>query len=162
MASEETSLSPMLSSSRTIFDTIWSMRSGSTGRLRSAICTERKSLSRSKGTRRPLRLIAISSRNCTRSKVVNRKLQLRQTRRRRMTDESSVGRESFTWVSRLAQLGHRIPLPLVDRESAYQTFHLFAYALFGLDVLLKAAARQRVDHFGDHVADLLEFGDAEP
>ena len=80
-------------------------------RLRSAICTERKSLSRSKGTRRPLRLITINSRNCTRSKVVKRKLQLKQTRRRRMTDESSVGRESFTWVSRLAQLGQRIPYP---------------------------------------------------
>src|SRR5215472_2881111 len=137
------------------------MRSGSTGRLRSAICTERKSLSRSKGTRRPLRLITISSRNCTRSKVVNRKLQLRQTRRRRITDESSVGRESFTWVSRLAQLGHRIPLPLVDRESADQTFHLFGYALFGLDVLFKAAARQRIKYFSDHIADLPEFDDAE-
>ena len=34
----------------------------------------------------------------------------RQTRRRRMTEEFSVGRESFTWVSRLAQLGQRIPL----------------------------------------------------
>jgi hypothetical protein len=28
-----------------------------------------------------------------------------------MTDESSVGRESFTWVSRLAQLGQRMPYP---------------------------------------------------
>jgi hypothetical protein len=43
--------------------------------------------------------------------VVKRKLQDRQMRRRRMTDESSVGRESFTWVSRLAQLGQRIPYP---------------------------------------------------
>jgi hypothetical protein len=39
---------------------------------------------------------------------VKRKLQDRQTRRRRMTDESSVGRESFTWVSRLPQLGQRM------------------------------------------------------
>src|SRR5262245_797103 len=84
------------------------MRSGSTGRLRSAICTERRSLSRSNGTRRPLRLITVSSRNCTRSNVVKRKLQARHTRRRRMTEESSVGRESFTWVSRLAQFGQRI------------------------------------------------------
>src|SRR5262245_7540214 len=84
------------------------MRSGSTGRLRSAICTERKSLSRSKGTRRPLRLITTSSRSCTRSKVVKRKLQDTQTRRRRMTEESSVGRESFTCVSRLPQLGQRM------------------------------------------------------
>jgi hypothetical protein len=28
-----------------------------------------------------------------------------------MTAESSVGRESFTWVSRLLQLGQRIYLP---------------------------------------------------
>src|SRR5579864_3171611 len=137
------------------------MRSGSTGRLRTAICTDRKSLSRSNGTRRPLRLITINSRNCTRSKVVKRKLQLKHTRRRRITDESSVGRESFTWVSRLPQLGHRIPLPLVDRESADQTLHLFGNALFGFDVLFKAAARQRVKHFGDHIADLPEFRDAE-
>jgi hypothetical protein len=33
-------------------DTACSIRSGSTGRLRSAICTERSSLSRSNGTRR--------------------------------------------------------------------------------------------------------------
>src|SRR6185437_2562156 len=72
------------------------MRSGSTGRLRKAICTERRSLSRSNGTRRPLRLMTINSRSCTRSKVVKRKLQARQTRRRRMTEESSVGRESFS------------------------------------------------------------------
>ena len=32
-------------------------------------------------------------------------------RRRRMTDESSVGRESLTWVSRLEQLGQRISYP---------------------------------------------------
>src|SRR5262249_44357668 len=72
------------------------------------ICTERRSLSRSNGTRRPLRLITVSSRNCTRSKVVKRKLQARQTRRRRMTVLSSVGRESLTCVSRLAQFGQRM------------------------------------------------------
>jgi len=64
--------------------------------LRNAISTERNSLSRSNGTRLLLRLITISSRSCTRSNVVKRKLQDRQTRRRRMTEESSVGRESFT------------------------------------------------------------------
>src|SRR4029077_3927990 len=88
---------------------IFSTRSGSTGRLRKDICTERTSLSRSNGTRRPLRLITVSSRNCTRSKVVKLKLQATHTRRRRITAESSVGRESFTWVSRLLQLGQRIP-----------------------------------------------------
>src|SRR4051812_3286629 len=90
------------------------MRSGSTGRLRNAICTERRSLSRSNGTRRPLRLITMSSRNCTRSKVVKRKLQARQTRRRRMTELSSVGRESFTCVSRLQQLGQRMARSAAD------------------------------------------------
>src|SRR5437899_12080121 len=91
-------------------DTIFSSRSGSTGRLRKEIETERFSLSRSNGTRRPLRLITVSSRSCTRSKVVKRKLQATHTRRLRITDESSVGRESFTCVSRLLQFGQRIRL----------------------------------------------------
>src|ERR1044071_1618345 len=111
-------------------ETIFSTRSGSTGRLRKDICSERTSLSRSKGTRRPLRLITVSSRNCTRSKVVKRKLQARQTRRRRMTDESSVGRESFTWVSRLVQFGQRMPYPsptLVDRKTSDQLLHPLAH-----------------------------------
>src|ERR1700720_3937249 len=137
------------------------MRSGSTGRLRTAICTERNSLSRSNGTRRPLRLITINSRSCTRSKVVKRKLQLKQTRRRRMTDESSVGRESFTWVSRLLQLGQRIPSPLVDREPAHQPPDLFPDARLCLRILITAAFRQRVEHFRNHFADLPELGDAE-
>src|SRR5260221_708086 len=55
MVSDEISASPPLSSSRTIADTIFSTRSGSTGRLRKLICSERTSLSRSNGTRRPLR-----------------------------------------------------------------------------------------------------------
>src|SRR5882672_12313464 len=154
MVSEVISLSPMLSSSRTIFDTSSSTRSGSTGRLRSEIASERISLSRSNGTRRPLRLMTINSRNCTRSKVVKRKLQVRQTRRRRMTEESSVGRESFTWVSRLPQLGQRIPLPLVDREPADQAADFFAHACLGLRVLLGTLLRQRVEHLGDQIADL--------
>jgi hypothetical protein len=44
-----------------------------------------------------------------------------QTRRRRITAESSVGRESFTWVSRLLQLGQRMDyspsLPGLTRQS---------------------------------------------
>src|SRR6266581_1158251 len=107
------------------------MRSGSTGRLRNAICTERNSLSRSNGALRPLRLMTTSSRNCTRSKVVKRKLHDRQTRRRRIAAESSVGRESFTWVSSDAQLGQRILAPFthaqsIDRETGNQPFHLLA------------------------------------
>src|SRR3982075_3033002 len=119
MASEEISASPPLSSSRTIVETIFSTRSGSTGRLRKLICSERTSLSRSNGTRRPLRLITVSSRSCTRSKVVKRKLQAMHTRRRRITAESSVGREAFTCVSRLLQLGQRIQPEslLIDRKA---------------------------------------------
>src|SRR4026209_1600728 len=135
MVSEETSVSPRLSSSRPILETGCSMSSGSAGRLRSEICTERISLSRSNGTRRPLRLITTSSRNCTRSKVVKRKLQVRQTRRRRIAAESSVGRESLTWVSSDPQLGQRILPPtrrpqrrnarlLIDREAGQQRLHL--------------------------------------
>src|SRR5262245_35681957 len=126
------------------------MRSGSTGRLRSAICTERSSLSRSNGTRRPLRLMTTSSRSCTRSNVVKRKLHDRHTRRRRMTEESSVGRESLTCVSRLPQFGQRmapIPWNLRDQQkriassewriaSAALLYSLFAthYSLFALTV----------------------------
>jgi hypothetical protein len=52
--------------------------------------------------------MTVSSRSCTRSNVVKRKLHAMQTRRRRITAESSVGRESFTCVSRLLQLGQRM------------------------------------------------------
>src|SRR4051795_2404939 len=54
MASDEISASPPLSSSRTIAETIFSTRSGSTGRLRREICSERTTLSPSKGTARAL------------------------------------------------------------------------------------------------------------
>src|SRR5262245_11460017 len=166
MASEEISFSPWLSSSRTTFETICSMRSGSTGRLRTAICTERISLSRSNGTRRPLRLMTVSSRSCTRSKVVKRKLQERQTRRRRITAESSVGRESLTWVSRLPQLGQRMLPPRagsggVDGEAGGEPLHLLAHGGFGARILLCAPLRQGLEHFGDHLADLAELGDPE-
>jgi hypothetical protein len=47
-----------------------------------------------------------------------------QTRRRRITAESSVGRESFTCVSRLLQLGQRMAqstpsLPGLTRQSIF-------------------------------------------
>src|SRR5471030_3162873 len=162
MPSEETSFSPALSSSRTILETICSMRPGSTARLRSAICTERISLSRSNGTRRPLRLIKVSSRNCTRSNVVKRKLQVRQTRRRRMAAESSVGRESFTWVSRLAQLGQRIcPSILVDRKPRDQLLDLRAHGLLDRRIRLDLLVREHIEHFHDQLADLPEFGNAK-
>src|SRR5689334_22694208 len=143
-------------------ETIFSTRSGSTGRLRKLICNERTSLSRSNGTRRPLRLITVSSRSCTRSKVVKRKLQAMQTRRRRITAESSVGRESFTWVSRLLQLGQRIENALlVDREAVGQRPHAFLHRSFHQRCLAVRRLRQRIEHFGDHAADLLELGDAK-
>src|SRR5436190_2957056 len=166
MVSDVTSLSPRLSSSCTIFETVCSIRSGSTLRLRSAISTERASLSRSNGTRRPLRLITTSSRSCTRSKVVKRKLHDRQTRRRRMTEESSVGRESFTCVSRLAQFGQRMARPyapsaLVDRKPADELLHLLPHRGLDQRILLDGLLRQDIEHLDDQLAHLLELGDAE-
>ena len=59
-----------------------STRSGSTGRLRSATCIERTSLSRSKVSRTPVLLTTVSSRSWTRSNVVKRAPQLGHCRRR--------------------------------------------------------------------------------
>src|SRR6201990_2915901 len=159
MASDEISASPLLSSSRTMAETIFSTRSLSTGRLRSEICTERISLSRSNGPRRPLRLITVSSRSCTRSKVGKRKLQATQTRRRRITAESSVGRESFTCVSRLLQLGQRIlqiPL-LIDRETVGQRLHPLLDRSFHQRRLAVGGLRDRAQDLGDQTADLLKL-----
>src|SRR3954462_15783599 len=170
------SLSPKLSSSCTIFETVCSMRSGSTLRLRNAISNERASLSRSNGTRRPLRLMTVSSRSCTRSNVVKRNWHERHTRRRRIAAESSVGRESFTCVSRLPHFGQRMayfPLParfarrlrpcilLINREARDQRLHLLANGRLDHRVLVAALLRQHVQHFDNHVTDLAEFGDAE-
>src|SRR5262245_27681896 len=165
MVSDVTSFSPRLSSSRTIFDTICSTRSGSTGRLRSAIDSERTSLSRSNGARRPLRLITTNSRSCTRSKVVKRKLQDRQTRLRLIAAESSVGRESFTCVSRDPQLGQRIIAPYpasINRKPRNQPLHLLADGSLHRRVLLGVAVRQRIQHLGNQLPNLPELGDAEP
>ena len=65
---------------------------------------------------RPLRFLISGTGSSARSKVVKRKLHAMQTRRRRITAESSVGRESFTCVSRLLQLGQRIQRPLNCRS----------------------------------------------
>ncbi len=102
------SVSPELSSWRTMELITRSTRSGSTGRLRKEMWIERASLSRSKGSRCPFFLITVSSRNCTRSKVVKRAAQFGQNRRRRIAARSSVGRESLTWVSSHPQNGQRI------------------------------------------------------
>src|SRR3569832_2841222 len=115
-----------------------------------------------------MRSMTVSSRNCSRSKVVKRKLQVRQTRRRRMTAESSVGRESFTCVSRLPQLGQRMlpPYPacnasLINRKALQQRADLVANLRLDQRVLVRVLLRQDVAHLDDPVADLLEFGDAE-
>jgi hypothetical protein len=79
--------------------------------LRSAISKERTSLSRSKGTLRPVFFDTISSRNCTRSKVVKRPPQSGQIRLRRMDVLSSAGRESLTCVSSDPQNGQRMRYP---------------------------------------------------
>src|SRR5579883_3314280 len=163
MVSVVTSFSPRLSSSRTILDTVCSTRSGSTLRLRTAMAIERASLSRSNGTRRPLRLMTTSSRSCTRSKVVKRKPQARHSRRRLIAAESSVGRESFTWVSRLAQLGQRITCSsAVDRKPRQQALDLAAHRRLHQTVRLGPLLRQNVEDFGDQSADHAEFGGAEP
>src|SRR6201996_8134166 len=163
MASDETSASPPLSSSRTIADTIFSTRSASTGRLRSEICRDRTTLSRSNGTRRPLRFMTVSSRSCTRSKVVKRKLQAMNTRRRRSTAESSVGRESFTWVSRLLQLGQRIRLKpycktlLINRKTISERFAPFLDRGFHHRRAAVLRLPSGIQHLCDHAGDLLEF-----
>ena len=56
------------------------------------IDTERISLSRSNGVRRPDRLMTVNSRSCTRSNVVKRPPQSAHTRRRLMVVWSSLGR----------------------------------------------------------------------
>src|SRR5215470_13101876 len=158
MVSVVTSFSPRLSRSRTILETVCSMRSGSTLRLRIAMVTERASLSRSNGTRRPLRLMTTSSRSCTRSKVVKRNPQARHSRRRLIADESSVGRESFTWVSRLEHVGQRIVCPsAVNRKPRQQALDLSAHGVLDQTVLLGALLREHVKHFGNQGADLAKF-----
>jgi hypothetical protein len=65
-------------------------------------------LSRSNGSLTPFFLTITSSRSCTRSNVVKRDPQDGQKRRRRIAPPSSVGRESFTWVSSWPQNGQRM------------------------------------------------------
>src|SRR5580692_7981095 len=53
------------------------------------------------------------------------------------------------------------PLPLVNREPADQSLHLLAHARFRQRILVDAVLRQRIKHFGDHVANQPELGNAE-
>src|SRR5579871_5062084 len=75
---------------------------------------------------------------------------------------SSVGRESLTWVSSLLQKGQRIERlkRRVDREAAAEAADPFAHALLDRAVVVRIA-RQPVEHFEDHLADLAELGLAE-
>ena len=61
-----------------------------------------------KGSFFPPLLMTVNSLSCTRSNVVNLAPQLRHALLRRIAAASSVGRESFTWVSSTPQNGHRI------------------------------------------------------
>src|SRR5258707_14759941 len=111
--------------------------------------------------------MTVSSRSCTRSRVVRRNWQAMHTRRRRITAESSVGRESFTWVSRLLQLGQRIRLKpycktlLIDRETIGERLDPFLDRGFHQRRRAILRLRNGVEHFGDQARDLPEFGNPE-
>src|SRR4029079_7060453 len=60
-----------------------------------------------------------------------------------------------------ARAAHALTLPLIDREPADQALDLFTHNRFRRRVVFRSLARQRVEHLGDHVPDLSEFGDAE-
>src|SRR6516225_9966504 len=172
------SISPELSNCRTSELIMRSTRSGSNGRLRKATYIDRASLSRSKGSRCPFFLITVSSRNCTRSKVVKRAPQFGQNRRRRIAPRSSVGRETFTWVSSVPQNGqrisssacsvapmHRATLPTaratrselrVDREAGAQLVDLLLHAGLGR-AIVGGFSSQRAQYLDDASADGMEF-----
>src|SRR5215467_10093576 len=137
---------------------------------------DRASLSRSKGSRCPFFLITVNSRNCTRSKVVKRAPQFGQNRRRRIAPRSSVGRESFTWVSSAPQNGQRIfssacsgcsnarsdatyrvcdPLR-VNREAAAKFADLFVDTQLGC-AIVGGSSRQRAQCLGDACPDGAEL-----
>jgi hypothetical protein len=99
-------------------ETIWSIWAASMGRLRQAMATARASLSRSKISRCQPLFNTVNSRSCTRSQVVKRAPHPSHCRRRRIAALSSVGRESFTWLSSWAQKGQRTRYFLVWRQAA--------------------------------------------
>src|SRR5215471_19127774 len=134
---------------------------------------ERASLSRSKGSRCPCFLMTVSSRSCTRSKVVKRAAQFGQKRRRRIAPRSSVGRESFTWVSSAPQNGQRIlrsllhyaawpvwlvvgPVFVIDRETYTQLAHICAHSCLGHRVA-RRLPRQCAQHLDDVTRDGTEL-----
>src|SRR5215469_4377641 len=162
------SVSPELSSWRTMELITRSTRSGSTGRLRKEMWMERASLSRSKGSRWPFFLITVSSRSCTRSNVVKRAAQFGQNRRRRIAARSSVGRESLTCVSSHPQNGQRIrpslacspalapSEPRIDREPLAECAYLLPHRRFHRGVRL-AIRPEPVQHLDDELPHLPEF-----
>src|SRR5262245_24862287 len=52
-------------------------------------------------------------------------------------------------------------LALVDRKAPDQRLDPLAHRRLDQRVLLAALLRQRIEHFGDQLADLTELGDAE-
>src|SRR5688500_10629635 len=158
------SLSPSPSSRRTIPETMRSTRSGSTGRLRRAICMERISLSRSNGTRLPERFNTCNSRSCTRSNVVKRPPQSGQNLRRLIAAPSSLGLLSFTWVSPLPQYGQRIETPCdlaVYRKPIRKLCHPTLDGVFHASIALFPIIRKSVENLHDELARFNEFGDSE-
>src|SRR5712671_6037088 len=138
---------------------------------------ERASLSRSKGSRCPCFFTTVSSRNCTRSKVVKRAAQFGQNRRRLIAPRSSVGRESFTWVSSAPQNGQRIFSSLfysatlfvslvfdaefpIDRKLVAELPDTCAHTRFGCTVV-GGSLRERAQHFDDVPPDGAELVRAE-
>src|SRR5207248_1477410 len=117
--------------------------------------------------------MTVNSRSCTRSKVVKRAAQFGQNRRRRIAPRSSVGRESFTWVSSAPQNGQRISsLPLVDlrlsvplvlwafltvdRKAGAEGADLVAYSRFGGAVVGRPLG-ERSQHLDDVSPDRAEL-----
>src|SRR5438105_3462489 len=165
----------MLSSRRMMPVSMRSTRSASTGRLRSACCSDRSSLSRSNGSRLPFFFTTINSRSCTRSKVVNRPPHAGQWRRRRMAELSSLGRLSLTCESSCPQNGHRMDGALLSPELSPNESYANIAALtidgklaakvidaapdLGFDVPITFAARraERIHHLNDHPGNLTEF-----
>ena len=118
---------------------------------------------RSGGSRRPPAFRTVSSRSCTRSNVVNRAPQAVQDRRRRIAVLSSVGLESFTWVSSDPQNGHFIyPLPAgrlltrINRKLGAKLAHFLSDAGFDRRIVI-TAGRQPIENLHDHLADLPEL-----
>src|SRR6516225_2707136 len=124
------------------------MRSGSTGRLRSAICTERKSLS---VERHPAPIALDHNQFAQLHPLEGRETESAAQADPPATDHRGVlGRPRILHLgveTRTARAAHSSSL--IDRESADQTFYLLRHPLLGRCVLLASAMGERIQHFGD-------------